>query len=103
MQIPNLTWVSINDIETSDVAPGITRRQLPGGAIAARSFDFAPGAIWPEIDHHTADELIYVADGDLIDNGHRFPAGSFLHYSPGSSHRPSTETGVRILVFSLSS
>ena len=35
-----------------------------------------------------------------VDNGRTFPAGSFLHYHPGSSHRPSTTTGVRILVFS---
>jgi quercetin dioxygenase-like cupin family protein len=102
-EIAKLTSVLINDVETTDVSPGITRRRLPGGAVAARAFDFAPGTTWPEPDHHAADELIYVAEGELIDNGHRFPAGSFLHYHPGSTHQPGTQTGVRILVFSLPS
>jgi quercetin dioxygenase-like cupin family protein len=102
-RIAKLTSVLIDEVETSDVSAGITRRRLSGGALAARVFDLAPGTTWPEVDHHTADELIYVADGELIDNGHRFPAGSFLHYHPGSTHQPSTEAGVRILVFSLAS
>jgi quercetin dioxygenase-like cupin family protein len=94
-----LTWVAVDDVATSDVAPGITRRSLPGGAVAARAFDFAAGSTWPEIDRHSADELIYVASGTLIDHGYTFPAGSLLHYHPGSSHQPRTATGARILVF----
>ena len=100
-QIDKLTSVLIDDVEPSDVAPGITRRRLPGEQVAARAFDFAPGTTRPDVDHHRAEELIYVASGEMLDNGARFPAGSFLHYHPGSSHRPGTETGARILVFSL--
>lgn len=100
-QIDKLTSVLIDDVPPSDIAPGITRRHLPGDQVAARAFDFAPGTTWPEVDYHTADELIYVATGEILDNGVRFPAGSFLHYQPGSSHRPGTDIGARILVFSL--
>ncbi|MFI6293410.1 cupin domain-containing protein [Nonomuraea sp. NPDC050790] len=100
-EIPKLTHVAIDAVETSDIAPGIVRRGLPGGALAARAFDFAPGTTWPEPDHHATDELIYVASGELFDNGQTFPAGSFLHYHPGSVHQPGTRTGTRILVFSL--
>lgn len=99
--IAKLNWMLVDDVATAEVAPGITRRGLPGDQVAARAFDFAPGATWPEVDHHGTDELIYVVSGEMIDNGERFPAGSFLHYQPGSSHRPSTDTGTRILVFSL--
>src|SRR6266699_1142258 len=100
-QIPQLVYVAIDAVEPTPIAKGITRRGLPGGGLAARAFDFAPDAVWPETDHHNADELIYVASGELIDNGHTFPAGSFLHYQPGSSHQPSSRIGARILVFSL--
>ncbi|MFY1686696.1 cupin domain-containing protein [Plantactinospora sp. WMMB782] len=91
-----LVSVLVDDMDTTEVAPGIVRRALPGGA---RVFDFLPGSVWPETDHHTSDENIYVASGELIDGGRRYPAGSYLHYRPGSSHRPGTESGARILVF----
>ena len=94
-----LTYVHVDAVEATDIAPGITRRGLPGDAVAARAFDFAPGTVWPEVDEHPADELIYVASGEMVDNGLRFPEGSFLHYWPGSRHRPGTETGARIIVF----
>jgi quercetin dioxygenase-like cupin family protein len=100
-QIPHLTHIALDALEPTTVADGIARRGLPGGAVAARAFDFAAGAVWPETDHHTSDELIYVVSGELIDNGLTFPAGSYLHYEPGSSHRPSSNIGARILVFSL--
>ncbi|GIG70333.1 cupin domain-containing protein [Phytomonospora endophytica] len=94
-----VTSVHLDDITPTDIAPGITRLALPGNAVAARAFDFAPGTRWPEVDQHPADELVYVADGELLDNGRRYPAGSFLHYWPGSRHQPGTETGARIMVF----
>jgi len=94
-----VTAVHLDEVVPTGIAPGITRLALPGDAVAARGFDFAPGTQWPEVDEHPADELVYVADGELLDNGRRYPAGSFLHYWPGSRHRPGTETGARILVF----
>ncbi|MFC7546952.1 cupin domain-containing protein [Plantactinospora sp. GCM10030261] len=100
-EIQGLSAVVVDEVGTQDVAAGITRRGLPGGAVAARAFDFAAGATWPEVDNHSADELIYVVHGELLDNGARFPAGSFLHYQPGSSHRPAADVDTRILVFGL--
>ncbi|MEV0649300.1 cupin domain-containing protein [Phytomonospora sp. NPDC050363] len=94
-----VTAVHLDEVVTSDIAPGITRIGLPGDAVAARAFDFEPGTQWPEVDVHGADELVYVASGELLDNGRRYPAGSFLHYWPGSRHQPGTESGARILVF----
>lgn len=88
----------INDVETTDVATGITRRALPSGQVQARVFDMAPNTMWPSVDHHESDEFILVVSGELIEGQTRFAAGSYLHYSPGTSHQPRTETGVRILV-----
>lgn len=94
-----VTAVHIDQVAPTDIAPGITRIGLPGDEVRARAFDFAPGTSWPEVDEHPRDELVYVADGVLLDNGVSYPAGSFLHYWPGSRHQPGTETGARILVF----
>lgn len=93
-----LRSVVINEVETTDVVPGITRRTLPSGQVQARVFDMAPNTTWPSVDHHESDESIYVVSGELIEGQTRFAAGSYLHYSPGTSHQPRTETGVRTLV-----
>ncbi|HEY9476714.1 MAG TPA: cupin domain-containing protein [Mycobacteriales bacterium] len=93
-----LESVLVDDVDTTEVVPGIIRRRLPDGAVWARVYDMAPGARWPVVDHHQADEHIYVVRGELLEGGDRYPAGSYLHYRPGSHHQPGTETGVRILV-----
>lgn len=94
-----LQSVVIDDIPPEPVVPGITRRRLPSsGQVLMRVFDLAPGIVWPEVDVHDRDELIYVVDGVLVEGDRHYPAGSFLHYQAGSRHQPSTEVGVRILV-----
>ena len=100
-QSAGLTAVVIDDLLADELKDGIVRRRLPGGAVSARVFDIPPGVQWPEIDHHAIDESIYVIHGELIEGERHFPAGSFLHYPPGTSHQPRTESGVRILVFGL--
>jgi len=99
--IGRLNAVFVDEVESTTVVNGISRRGLPGGAVGARVYDIAAGVEWPEVDHHSIDESIYVVDGELIEGEHHYPAGSFLHYQPGTSHQPRTETGVRILVFGL--
>ena len=98
--VPNLQSVLVDEVDTAEVAPGITRRGLPSGMVLARAFDMAPGSRWPVVDHHGADESIYVVHGELIEGEDRYPAGTYLLYRAGTSHQPSTETGVQILVFS---
>ncbi len=95
----SFTATRVDDVESSDVAPGIVRRALPDGDVIARVFDMAPGVVWPVVDHHSADEFIYVVSGELIEGDHAFGPGAYLHYGPGSSHRPRTDEGCRIMVF----
>ncbi|MDQ3716937.1 MAG: cupin domain-containing protein [Actinomycetota bacterium] len=96
---PAVHTTLIDDVEPSEVAVGITRRGLPSGQVVARVFDMAPDTVWPVVDHHTSDEFIYVVSGELIEGDTRHSAGSYLHYEAGTSHQPSTQVGVRILVF----
>ncbi|TWD81685.1 ChrR-like protein with cupin domain [Kribbella amoyensis] len=92
--------VVIDDVEPTTVTTGIVRRGLPSsGDVLARVFDLAPGVTWPEVDVHDRDELIYVISGALQDHGRNYTAGTYLHYRAGSKHQPSTDVGVRILVF----
>ncbi len=93
-----LDHVLVDAVPASEVAPGITRRDLLRGEVDATVFDMLPGVGWPVVDHHDRDEFIYVVSGELIEGTQRYDAGSYLHYQVGSSHQPRTETGVRILV-----
>jgi len=62
---------------------------------------FAPGAEWPEVDVHEGEERYYVISGEFLDRDHRLGLGSYVMFAPGSSHRPRTETGARMLGISI--
>lgn len=94
--------VNVDEVEPVEVVPGITRRRLPATEWARGwMYDFAPGAEWPEVDVHEAEERYYVVSGEFIDRGHRLGPGSYVVFAPGSTHRPRTETGARMLGISI--
>src|SRR3546814_15715389 len=61
--------------------------------------EMTPGSEWPRVDEHPTGEDVYVLEGEMIEGDRRFPAGSWLHFLPGSSHDPRTATGLRLLGF----
>lgn len=90
--------VHIDDVPAEVVAAGIVRRRLPATGFARGwLIDFEPGTVWPEFDHHAAEERYFVLTGELIDNDQRYRAGTYVVFAPGSSHRPRTDTGARII------
>ncbi|MEU9181759.1 cupin domain-containing protein [Streptomyces sp. NPDC048550] len=95
---PLKTTIHTDDIEPADVAPGIVRRRLPATEFATGwLIDFAPGAQWPDVDVHDAEERYYVLNGEVIEGEERHGPGTYVVFAPGSRHRPRTETGARML------
>ena len=79
------------------VGTGCLRRDLPGiPGVRTWIVEMAPGSRWPHVDHHDTGEAYYVLEGEVIEGDARFGAGSYVHFAPGSAHRPRTETGVRL-------
>lgn len=95
--------VPVDEIVPVQVGPGCVRRDLPRTAdVRAWVVDIAPGCQWPYVDvHDAAGEHVYVVSGELIEGDRRYPAGTYLRYSPNSTHRPRTETGVRLFGINL--
>ncbi|HEX6419128.1 MAG TPA: cupin domain-containing protein [Acidimicrobiales bacterium] len=98
----DITVVHVDDIEPVEVAPGILRRPLPETA-GARGWviDFAPGTEWPAVDHHEGEERYFVLGGEVIEGDVRHGAGTYVVFGAGTSHRPRTEVGARLLGINL--
>ncbi|MGI5271548.1 cupin domain-containing protein [Nonomuraea sp. CA-218870] len=92
----------VDEVEPVEVVPGIVRRRLPATRWARGwMYDFAPGTEWPEVDVHEGEERYFVISGEFIDRGRRLGPGSYVVFAPGSTHRPRTETGARMLGISI--
>jgi hypothetical protein len=59
--------------------------------------DFAPGSEWPQIDVHEGEERYFVLSGEIIEGDLRYTAGTHVVFDHGSSHRPRSDVGCRII------
>src|SRR3546814_7080299 len=81
------------DVPAIEVGPGCRRRDLPSAAgVRAWIVEMAPGSCWPHVDAHPTGEDVYVLEGEMIEGEQHYPAGSYLHFLPGSSHRSEEHT-----------
>jgi ChrR Cupin-like domain len=98
-----LEAIQVDDVTPVDVGNGCYRRDLPSTAgVRVWVVDISPGGEWPHVDEHdAAGEELYVVSGELIEDDLRFGPGTYIFFKPDSSHRPRTETGVRLFGFNL--
>lgn len=90
--------VHIDDVEAFEVTDGITGRRLPKtDLVGGWLYDFEPGAVWPGVDHHVAEERYYVTKGEIVDNGVAYPEGTYVVFAAGSSHQPTSPKGGQML------
>lgn len=93
-----LTVIDPAGVEPVVIGAGCLRRDLPNtGGMRVWIVEMAPGAEWPHVDQHDAyGEQVLVIDGELIEGERRIGPGHFLNFGANSSHRPRTDTGVRL-------
>jgi quercetin dioxygenase-like cupin family protein len=61
--------------------------------------EMSPGSVIPAHTHENVAEVLYVIEGDFINEGKRYDAGTSLHVKAGKPHGPhSTEKGCKVLV-----
>jgi quercetin dioxygenase-like cupin family protein len=96
-----MVWSHVDDAPPHRFTDGITLRRLWQQADRkCYVVDFAPGAVWPNLDvHEPGPEEVFVVSGVFNDGVRDYRAGSFIHCPAGSSHVPQSETGCRLFVF----
>src|ERR1700740_1635168 len=58
-----------------------------------------PGAVVPEHLHKGMAEALYVIEGDFINEGKQYSAGTSLHFKAGKAHGPhTTKNGCKLLI-----
>ncbi|GAB3389127.1 cupin domain-containing protein [Lysobacter fragariae] len=99
---PSLLAAQVDDIPPVQVGVGCLRRDLSSdGSVRVWVVDMAPGAVWPYVDDHDTGEHYLVVSGEVIEGRTRYGAGTYVRFLPGSSHRPKTDSGVRLFGFNL--
>ena len=97
-----ITALLLDDAQPIEVGPGCIRRDLPSTSdVRVWVVDMEPNSEWPYVDDHPTGEEFYVVSGEIIEGDQRFGAGTYVHFAPGSSHRPRTESGVRLFGINL--
>jgi hypothetical protein len=98
-----LTPIAFESCTPVLVGPGCFRRDLPSReGVRIWVVEMEPGSEWPRVDEHDEKgEDVFVVEGEVIEGGERYGPGTYLHFGPGSSHRPRTEVGVRLVGFNL--
>jgi quercetin dioxygenase-like cupin family protein len=83
---------------TGGIEATLLNRDLSAGPIVA-AMKMAPGARIPAHRHARASESFFVLDGDFINAGTEYGAGTFFAVGPGDVHGPHETCGGCTLLF----
>ncbi|MEU5833104.1 cupin domain-containing protein [Streptomyces diacarni] len=99
---------ALEGIDPIELYPGVSARVVSWTSPADGSdalpreayVRFAPGSGYTEPDHHgDSSEILVVVEGELRDEGGRYPAGSRVRGARGSTHQPHSEQGCLLYAF----
>jgi len=81
-----------------DIALAVRNKNYALGPVMLH-LEMGPGSVIPAHIHEGVAEVLYIVEGDFINEGKRYQPGTSLHVKAGKSHGPhSTEKGCKILV-----
>jgi hypothetical protein len=81
-----------------DITLGVRNANYALGPVMLH-LTMGPGATVPAHLHRGMAEALYVVDGDFINEGKQYQAGTSLHFKAGNVHGPhSTKNGCKLLI-----
>src|SRR5215471_8556432 len=91
-----ITYVDSKNAASFDFAPGSRWKILfedPQTGQRAMLVEWEPGYRMGGVDHHEADEIVFVLSGTFVQDGKASGPGTYIHHRAGSSHQASTPDG----------
>jgi quercetin dioxygenase-like cupin family protein len=92
----SITYVDSKNVSSFDFAPGSRWKILfedPQTGQRAMLVEWDPGYRMGGVDHHEADEIVFVLSGTFVQDGKASGPGTYIHHRAGSSHQASTPDG----------
>ena len=95
-----ITYVDSKNAKSFEFRPGSRWKILfedPQTGQRANLVEWNPGYRMSKIDHHEADEIVFVLSGTFVQEGRASGPGAYIHHRAGSSHQASTPDGCTFL------
>jgi len=91
-----ITYVDSKNADSFEFAPCSRWKILfedPQTGQRAMLVEWEPGYRMGGVDHHEADEIVFVLSGTFVQDARASGPGTYIHHRAGSSHQASTPDG----------